>query len=272
MEYNELKGYLEDGMSNKEIGEKVGLNPRTISYWVEKFNLKHLMINKPIEYKDENMFNKIDTPEKAYILGFILADGAIDGRAIELSVSLSDKEVLYYISQIIGGNVYEHNYINRETRRFPRARYRIGNKNILIDINKYGGKKHDRHLPIVRKDLKRYLLLGFFDGDGCITWGRRKDRDRVWQKVSFTSQYRMLEGVQNILIDEVGISSKIKPKGKEKCYCLNFSSKKDVLKFLDYIYPNDSFIVLHRKYEKANALRLELGEFREDPRTLSETI
>ena len=62
------------------------------------------MINKPIEYKDENMFNKIDTPEKAYILGFILADGAIDDRAIELSVSLSDKEILYYTSQIIGEN------------------------------------------------------------------------------------------------------------------------------------------------------------------------
>lgn len=225
-----------------------------------------------MEYKDENMFNKIDAPEKAYILGFVLADGCINDETIELAVALADKEVLYYVSKIVGGKVYEYNYIDRETRRFPMARYKIENKNILIDINKYGGKKHDRHLPIVRKDLKRYLLLGFFDGDGCITWGRRKDRNRIWQKVSFTSQYRMLECVQNILIDEVEVSSKIRPKGKEKCYCLDFSSKKDVVKFLDYIYPDDSFIVLHRKYKKAQALRLELGEFREDPRTLSEAI
>ena len=272
MEYNELKGYLEDGMSSREIEKKVGLCYTTVLYWIDKLNLKHLIKNKPIEYKNEYMFNKIDTPEKAYILGFILADGYIGDKCVELSVSLADKEILYYISQIIGGNVHETTYLDRESRRFPRARYTIYNKNILTDINKYGGKKNSRHLPIVRKDLKRYLILGFFDGDGCITWGRRKDRNRIWQRISFTSQYRLLEGVQNVLIDEVGVSSKIKPKGKEDCFILGFSSKKDVLKFLDYIYPNDSFIVLYRKYNKANALRLELGEFREDPRTLSETI
>ena len=35
------------------------------------------------------------------------------------------------------------------------------------------------------------------------------------------------------------------------------------IEFLNYIYPDDNFIILNRKYNKAEALRLELGEFGE---------
>ena len=110
--------------------------------------------------------------------------------------------------------------------------------------------------------MERYLLLGFFDADGCITWGRRKDRNRIWQKVSFTSQLHLLEGVQKMLYSNIGISSTIRPKSDEECYIIEISNKEDVLKFINYIYPeNDKFIILQRKYLKANALRLELEEF-----------
>ena len=51
---------------------------------------------------------------------------------------------------------------------------------------------------------------------------------------------------------------------------LEFANREDVLKFLNFIYPNDSFIILKRKYNKAKALRLELGEFGESPTTPSE--
>ena len=103
-------------------------------------------------------------------------------------------------------------------------------------------------------------MLGFFDGDGCITWGRRKDRNIIWHKVSFTSSYSILYGVQQFLF-KLGITTQLKPKQNEDCFVLEFSNKTDVLKFLDYIYPNNEFIILQRKYLKANALRLELEEF-----------
>ena len=46
---------------------------------------------------------------------------------------------------------------------------------------------------------------------------------------------------------------------KENCYIIEFANRKDILKFLDYIYC-DNFVVLQRKYLKAKALRLELEE------------
>lgn len=263
MNKNELESYLLQGLSNKEIGHIVGLNDRTISYWVHKFNFQHLMKNKPVIY-NEVFFKKIDTPEKAYILGFILGDSAINNTTMEISLALNDKEIVEFISNNIGGNIHISNKLDIKARRFPRARLHIFNKNILKDVKtKIGGNlKVDRHIPIISKDLERYLLLGFFDADGCISWGRRKDRNRIWQKISFTSQLKMLQGIQKILLNN-GISTSIKPKGTEKCYIMDFSNKKDVLKFLNIIYNDETFVVLKRKYNKALALRLELGEFGE---------
>lgn len=220
-----------------------------------------------------NVFNKIDTPEKAYIIGYSISNGYITDRSIELSCCILDKSILKFISKYTGASYREDYTIAPQTRRYPRARIRIGNKAIVTDFNKHcSSKKDSRHVPIIPKDLERYLILGFFDGDGCITWGRRKDRNRIWQKISFTSSLSILTGIQNILLKQCDISTTIKPKNGYNCYVLSFCNKKNVLKFLDYIYPDESFIVLRRKYKKANALRLELGEFGENPSTPSEVV
>ena len=105
------------------------------------------------------------------------------------------------------------------------------------------------------------MIQGFFDAEGCITWGRRKDKNRIWQKVSFTSQYKMLEGVQQYLLKQLNIATKLKPKSDgSKCFILEFANKNDVLKFCEHIYNNNDMIVLKRKYSKFKALRLELEE------------
>lgn len=260
-----LKNYLEQGLTNRDIAKITGKGKSTIGYWVRQHELQsHLKYNKPI-YKDKNFFTKINTREKAYILGFILGDGYLTNKEIETTVALEDKEVLDFIQEHLGGNLRVDKTLNKKQRRYPRARMVIGENRIVRDLGVlFGGfLKEDRNLPHISPKLNKYLLQGFFDAEGCITWGRRKDRDRIWHKVSFTSQFGMLEGIQNILVDE-GIATKIKPKsGGEKCFVMEFSARKDVLRFLDIIYPNDSFVILKRKYNNAHALRLELGEFGE---------
>lgn len=202
--------------------------------------------------------NKIDTKEKAYCLGFMCCDACINTNSIaDISVCKRDEEVVDYISNVIDSEVYVDNTFNKKAGRFPRARTSKKIKDITSFIG--GQKKEQRHLPITKDSFIRYVLLGAFDADGCITWGRRKDKNRVWQKIHFTSSYNILLTIQNILYKHIGISSSIKPKSNNKCFVLEFSNKRDVLKFLDYIYCDD-FVVLHRKYQKQKALRLELDE------------
>jgi len=207
------------------------------------------------------ILNKINSKELAYVIGFICADASIDNiYRVEISTSIKDKSIIEFISKIINSNIsIDETYI-KEKKRFPRCRTSKKIKDILKFIG--NKKKEFRNIPIISNELVKYLVLGFFDGDGCITWGRRKDRNRIWQNVSFTSSYFLLESIQKILL-KIGISSSIKPKGTEKCFVLKISSKKDVLKFCEWVYSDESFIILKRKFDVFRALRLELGEFGE---------
>ncbi len=259
-----LEKCLGAGMSTRDIEKVCGLKKSTIGYWINKYGLNEQNRFKKL---DKYVFEKVDTKEKAYVLGFLLADSAINQKKmVEISVALSDKEVVEFISGVISSNVTYDHAIDKKAHRFPRARTSMR----ISDITKFTGgeKKEDRHYPIVRDDLERYLIQGFFDADGCITYGRRKDKNRIWQKVCFNSQLGILEGVQKYLIKQFGISTVIHPKsGNEKCYIMEFSNRDDVMKFCQHIYPDDSFIILHRKYSKYSALRLELEENGEGKQT-----
>lgn len=256
MDKNFLKNCLECSMSTRDIEKICDKKRSDISYWIHKYGLEDYMKYKKLP---NYSFEKIDSKEKAYILGFILADGCITEKSTEIAVAMRDKEVVEFIAEIINTNVIYDNTYDKKTRRFPRARL---HKKIK-DISKFSGgyKKDDRHYPIVREDLEKYLIQGFFDGDGCITWGHRKDKNRIWQKISFTSKFKMLEGVQKYLLRKLDISTALRPKsGADDCYVLEFSNKADVIKFCDHIYSDNEFIILKRKYFKYKALRLELEE------------
>lgn len=250
-----LKQCLEQGMSIRDIEKICDKKRSTISYWINKYNL---IDNSQYKKNPNYRFKKIDTKEKAYVLGFILADSSITKTNTEIAVAMADKNVVEFIAKIINGNVHYDNNFDKKTRRFPRAR--LIKK--IVDITKFTGgyAKTERHYPRVRDDLEKYLIQGLFDSDGCLTWGKRKDKDRLWQKISFTSHLKILEGVQKYLISKLNISTVVRPKSNENCFVLEFSNLNDVIKFCEHIYPNEDFIILKRKYLKYKALRLELEE------------
>lgn len=251
----QLEEYIKLGYSQVQMATAIGCGTTNIGHFIEKFGLRDVQINKP---QPPYRFNKIDSAIKAYIIGFICCDGAINlTHSVEITVQKADKEVADFIADELNANVNISNIFDKKTKRFPRAR--IVKK--IPDILKFiGGRlKVDRHLPIVKKEFNRYLLLGAFDADGCITWGRRKDRNRIWQKISFTTSFGIAICIQNILLKDLNISTAIKPKTGCNCYIIDFANRNDVLKFLDFIYCDD-FVVLKRKYLKAKALRLELEE------------
>ena len=257
----ELQSLYDLGLSNTRIAEIYGVERGTIFYWSKKLGVKSERYEKPIYIED--FFDKIDSKEKAYMLGFLLGDGAIDKKGhLECSISINDKEILYKFSEWTGCKVVENHHTNVKSRCFPHASIHIGNKNIMKQLKMlFGGRlKPERHIPIISKKYEPYLVQGFFDADGCVTFGHRKDRGYLWKKIIFTSQLKMLTGIQSIL-DKQGISSKIYPKSGEKCFVLELSrNTNNVIKALDYIYSDENFVILQRKFEKAHALRLELGE------------
>lgn len=257
VDINRLKELLSQGYSIENIGKIMGYSPNTIQNNISKNNLggkykKDVDLNKGI---DKTFLNKIDTPEKAYIIGFLLGDGHIteDLRRVYLGLQIKDKEILESIRDYIPFecDIKDDLTLNKKQRRFPNSELSILSPSFTKDLHqKFGGRlKPERHTPIVSKYLEPYLISGFFDADGGISFGRRKDRDRFWSYARFTGSYKTLVGIQKIL-DKNEISSSLRPKSKEKCYVLEVSSFDNVMKFYKYL-PQDS-IRLQRKVDKFN--------------------
>lgn len=253
-----LENFLKEGKTTREIGLILGVANTTISRYIRNYNLNNLY-SKP-KYLPYHL-TKIDSKELAYMLGFIIADSSINNEIVEISVVIKDSELMDLFSSLLGIKSFEDLTLVKEKRRFPRIR--LVRK--IVGINKFigGNKKKDRNVPIIQKDLEVYLIRGIFDADGCITWGYRKDRNRIWHKVSFTSSLGILTSVQKVLY-KIGISTIVRPKANEDCYVLEFANKEDILKFYNYLYADESFIPLKRKFDNYNALRLELGELSEN--------
>lgn len=190
------------------------------------------------------MFEKIDTKEKAYMFGFFMGDGHItkDKNRLELVVALSDSVVpKFFCEQFELSKYFERLKFDKKSRTFPKAGFVLNSKTECKNlIQLFGGRLcAERRVPILKSNLEPYFILGFFDAEGCITWGHRKDRDRLWQKVSFTSDLKILVGVQNIL-SKANISTIVRPKSKEKCFNIEFSNEMDVYRFYNYL-PQDHF-------------------------------
>ena len=261
----ELVGFLSRGMSSRDIERETGYTYWNVLHWIKRYGLQEQNNYAKLTYR-EDYFSKIDTKEKAYIIGFILGDGCVmKNGQIDISISLRDREILDFMVSEFGGRVRVSTRTDPSTKRFPKATLKIGNKSIGRDIGRLmGGRtKKERHIPRIRRDLEPYMVQGFFDAEGCITWGYRKDRGRIWQKVSFTSQYKLLIGIQDILCKN-GITSAVRKKSGEACHVIEIGQPQNVMRALHYIYHDPNFVVLQRKYEKFIALRLELGEFGEN--------
>ena len=253
-----LENFLKEGKTTREIGLMLGVANTTISRYIRNYGLSNLY-KKP-KYLPYHL-TKIDSKEVAYMLGFIIADSSINNEIVEISIAIKDSELIELFSSLLGINPHKDLTLVQEKGRFPRIR--LIRK--IIGINKFigGDKKKDRNVPIIQRNLEVYLIRGIFDADGSITWGYRKDRNRTWHKVSFTSSLGILTSVQKVLY-KIGISTIVRPKTNEDCYVLEFANKEDILKFYDYLYADESFIPLKRKFNNYNALRLELGELSEN--------
>jgi len=263
MEKENLIAHLRLELSYRDIAKIEKCSSSKVKYWVNRHNIKfESKFNREYQKSvNHNLFNKIDDINLAYITGFVLGDGYINSNYdVNLTVALKDAILLEDINKYITWDckiAYDRT-LDTTKRRFPSCRLCVRSRGVGKDLTKHlGGRlKPDRHTPIVSKGLEPYLVAGLFDADGCITWGYRKDRNRLWQKISFTSPIGILIGVQKILI-KYEISTIIRPKAHEEVSIIEFASKKDVIKFYRML-PKDG-IRLERKVIKFDKLIKEFG-------------
>lgn len=255
--------YYNKGYSIKQISDILNEYPQAVSNLLKKY----LNIKSFLPYKgDINYFSKIDSYSKAYIVGFIAADGALvktkTTTTLTITLKYEDKEILEFIKSEIG-NEHKLQEIKRKSsfdsdKEIHHIRYTISDKNITLDLNKLGITSN-KSLSIgniinnIPFKYRNAFIIGYFDGDGSVTVNnttktkfiKKDQKEKHFPCYNLSVQIRgtkeFLKGICNHLYIK---ESYIKQYDSIPRLC--FANKQDIIKIFN-CYKNLPFF-LKRKY------------------------
>lgn len=159
---------IELGKCTTDIAKELNVDRGTINYWEKKLDIK--IPRKHGTHRsncfNEDFFENIDSEEKAYMLGFISADGYIVGeRTLCINLHNKDEEILIRFCDLL----------NSEYKIFNKGDcYRVlqlNSKKMVNDLSKYGvvqNKTGNLKIPSIKHNLIRHYIRGVFDGDGHV--------------------------------------------------------------------------------------------------------
>ncbi|MCA1319389.1 LAGLIDADG family homing endonuclease [Bacillus tianshenii] len=237
LEVSEIIQSYKDGQSTTEIAEKANVSSRYIRQllndnsvemrprgsWKRKYHL------------NEDYF-KTWSDNMAYILGFILADGNINGNTQSVTISQKHKEILEDIKQEL-----QSDQPIMETKR-GLFLFHINSSIIRHDLLNLHGLTPNKSLtvefPKVPEKYLHHFERGYFDGDGSVY--------KKGYMINFVGgSYKFMLFFHSVLRSK-GFDPIIT--SKNKTYRIYLSGRLTIKLFSDWIYE-DARLFLQRKFD-----------------------
>ena len=169
----------QNNWSQQKIADFYKVSRTVIKRILEIQNDGIVIRNRTSKYKyQQDIFENIDTAEKAYWLGFLAADGCNYQREHNASVILNvhekDIEHLKKFKQFCHTDAEIKSYIGYEgfSNQTPMCKITLNSKKIsndLIDKGVLPNKSLILQPPKISKEFYKPFILGYFDGDGSIS-------------------------------------------------------------------------------------------------------
>ena len=267
-----IKDYEEDiiklyqeGKTAKQISELLNFkyHQPIYNFFKKKGWERNGISGKRIYKVNELFFNNINTEEKAYILGFICADGHINTDRLVITISIKDVDILYKIRKALNSNhpikevIRNNPYQNTKNKKLKLVELMIGSVNLVKPLFKMGLSSNKTYtlnrniMDFIPKHLIRDFLRGYFDGDGNVMFGKK-----------YSSGYKYninICGNEDFLIHSYqkyfpSTNKLYKDLYSKQCFVWKISSKDRVKDFMYYLYENSS-IHLQRKYNEFRKIK-----------------
>jgi hypothetical protein len=248
---DDIVGLYETGeYTMNALSKEFNINHATISYYLRKAGLVGKSI---IQHYDCNTdyFEKIDTEEKAYWLGFLYADGNVyitkNGGSVYIRIELSslDEDLLKLFLFSIGSN-HPIKYRSDNTK----VRVCIGSIKMGTDLYNLGCPPHKTYSiewpsdKIVPQHLKRHFLRGYSDGDGTFyTYKKNPESGIVF---GLCASYRFCEGVRKWLKEQCDCGM-VKIKMRRNIFHIKYSGRCQISRVWHLFYDNATIHLLRKK-------------------------
>lgn len=205
---------------------------------------------------NENYFDNIDTPNKAYILGWIMSDGYVSKN--KLVFGLKDLEILEFIkSEMNSGHKISEIFVydKKTNKTYQQYKLQICSKKVSESLNKLGiyhAKSFTVDLPKINKSLYPHLIRGLFDGDGYVGEGKF-NTGGLFPRFSLILSEKLYNSLTTIFNDlnlELKKPDIVAEKNGDFILKMRIYRKKELRYFFNYIYGEGDVIKLNRKYNK----------------------
>lgn len=203
-----------------------------------------------IEY-NRHVFDKINSSEKAYWLGFIVADGYLNDDKNMLRIKLGDKDKTHLekFIKFLNGDLSmlksEKHNITGNTQWYV-STYAPSIHDALKKLNVEQAKSGHEKIPPIDKIYYRDFVRGLWDGDGFI----RESLDGI----GLVGSKECLEFVQQLFQEQLNIKP-LKIYEHYNTFKIEYRSTKNAIpKIISYLYQ-DNDIALDRKMELASQIK-----------------
>lgn len=203
-----------------------------------------------IEY-NRHIFDEINSSEKAYWLGFIIADGYLneDKNMLRIKLGDIDKHHLEKFIQFLNGDqdmLKSEKHNTTHNTQWYVSTYSKEIKDALLKLKVEQNKSGKEHIPPISKIYYRDFIRGLWDGDGFI-------REKL-NGIGLVGSKECLEFVQNYFKEHLDIKP-LKIYSHYNTYKIEYRSTKNAIpKILKHLYQEND-IALDRKMELANQIK-----------------
>ena len=235
------------GLSTYKVRQILVNNGTTIRTQAQQNVYSNQERSKPV---NETYFDKIDNPKKAWILGFLAADGSVskDRNLIKIGLSSIDREILEKIKKEIK---IERRILDTETNKgFEISELDWSNANHKRQLAKFGIVPNKTYKPMqvpnFSQDLQIAFIQGYFDGDGTF-----KDDGTTcrWEICSYRPEIlKSIANVLNKITNYSNVKIPYESKSRKNYWTLTYSTKEAFL-ILQESYKICP-LYLQRKYDK----------------------
>lgn len=248
------------GKTVPEIAKTLRLSYNNVYYTVKRYGI-HNFQNRQIYQRNSKYFEQISSSNAAYFLGLIYADGNLSKNRLRLKLIEPDKYLLESF-------VREIQYCGpiRKEKSMGIGNYfcysvEIHDSKMVNDLKNIGltqNKSLTVDFPNIPKEYLFDFIRGYFDGDGgiCTT---SKSKSMLSLHICVSEKFG--EKLKDIL-KEYDIHSTLF-KTSSKIHKISISGRKQVVKFLDFIYKNAQ-IKMRRKFKKYLEIKKDYETFCEN--------
>ena len=255
-EVNKIITLYADGMSMSRISQQYSVDISVIRRILKTNNIT-IKNNNCYKQKsfDKDYFKIIDTPNKAYLLGFIYADGYVTNGTFGIKLGIQDLDFMQSIKTELKSEHKIGIYTNKNG-------YSYGNQYCMLGIHDDGFVSDLQNLGVVcnkskvlkfptenqvPKELIWHFIRGYFDGDGSVYFNYNSKYDYYNINISFVGTYEFLNSILSNIQSIVKTKTHINQYKDKDIYELKFGGRKLIKSIYEKMYDNAELYLMRKK-------------------------